>query len=177
MPPSDPLNVLGTPWSMFMRRSFTFLFLCVSISINPSIRRTLKGHPPDEDEADIATVDPDRAKAFQRIRPAGQSLEERLGGRASAEELDFLRACLALSPDERPSARSLLTSHPFLAAARLPEDDHLWKESVVLPLRDDVVHAPEEYCKALAGEAQLLEDAQREGGSSDSECSESGEET
>mmetsp|Transcript_155918 Transcript_155918/g.499900 ORF Transcript_155918/g.499900 Transcript_155918/m.499900 type:complete len:305 (-) Transcript_155918:161-1075(-) len=101
----------------------------------------LLGRPPDEDEADIAGVEPEAVEAFLRTQPAGEPLDRRLAGAAagSADVVAFVRSCLALSPSSRPSARDLLTTHPFLARHRLHSDDVSFMEHVSLSLRDDVV--------------------------------------
>ena len=109
------------------------------------------GRRPTEDEACFVGASEDFSQRLMATRPLGKCLEACLQNLVGDEVVDFIRQCLQLSPDDRPSARELM-QHAMVRQFRVDGDDSNFAEPIVLELPDAELHPPHEYAKALAEE-------------------------
>eukprot|EP00929_Paragymnodinium_shiwhaense_P001392 TRINITY_DN101622_c0_g1_i1.p1 TRINITY_DN101622_c0_g1~~TRINITY_DN101622_c0_g1_i1.p1 ORF type:complete len:394 (+),score=77.53 TRINITY_DN101622_c0_g1_i1:126-1307(+) len=135
----------------------------------PMIVGLLFGRCMTEDESYVDGLQEDALLRFAKTQPEGQTVEDLLGSLTQARFIDFVRCCLKLSPDERPSARELLLEHPLLEACREDRDSLRFQEHITMTLADGNVHSASDLSREIAAEIELLRrEAAEQGDESDS---------
>lgn len=108
-----------------------------------------------KEEADLPGISPTAAACLGRTKPLGQPLERKLQHVMEPTGMDFLRQCLRLRDDERPSALCLLR-HAHLLDLWEDFDDVPRVAHVNLAIDDREEVDPEHILQAIVEEVRLV---------------------